>query len=177
MFLAVSVLHFSNSVCRLRWWDMFVPSVHNERYIRLLTLLSNSSHLKLSIIGLWSSTDWHEFFQSPFLLMFLCSLWRFSAVVLSGSAGSHIGSWAQSNSAAVGLGCNSRLTCIFSFADMANFVVVNHFSPIAVGWAPSYQIRATPNGDLVKADCTMLCANCDGQKNSWESVYSEMNST
>ena len=53
-----SVVHFAYTVCGLRWWNMFFTSVPSEKYIKLLTLLSISSNLKLSIIGPWFCTDW-----------------------------------------------------------------------------------------------------------------------
>ena len=87
-----SVVHFAKSECGFCWWNLFVPSAPSDRYIRLFTLLSISSHLELCIIWPWSSIAWHWFFQSTFLFMFRCSLCLFSAVVSSGSAGSYIGS-------------------------------------------------------------------------------------
>ena len=56
----------------------------------------------------------------------------------------------------MGLGRNSFSTCMFSFAEMASFVVIIHFSHV-VGCAPFYQKRAAPIEDRVSADCAMLC--------------------
>ena len=47
---------------------------------------------------------------------------------------------------------------MFSFAEMASFVVVIHFSHVVVGCAPFSQNWATRIGERVKAECAMLCS-------------------